>query len=124
MDVDVLLDELKKADEGHDQNKMDRLHRILNLVEIKNHGAVVEKIQEDLKMKSVFWDILKPDIDKVVNSAVDTAVNTDRRTNLYIYVQDGDMMLDRAAQRAGMSIAEFSNAMSSAGYTVPQSTSK
>ena len=54
---------------------------------------------------------------------MNSAVNIDRRTNLYVYVQDGDMMLDRAAKRAGMSTADFSNAMASAGYTVPQNAS-
>ena len=67
-------------------------------------------------MASILMDVLKPEIDE--------RVNDDRRTNLYIYVQDGDMMLDRAAKREGMSITDFSNAMTSAGYTVPQNTSR
>ena len=71
-------------------------------------------------MASILMDVLKPEIDERVNTAVDNTT----RTNLYLYVQDGDMMLDRAAQRAGMTIADFSNAMAGAGYTVPQNTQK
>ena len=35
------------------------------------------------------------------------AINLDRRTNLYTFVQDGDMALDRAAKRAGLTPSQF-----------------
>ena len=120
-DVKLLLDRLQKADEENDQNMMDRLHRILDLVEKKNPGTVADKIEEMKTMKSVFMDVLKPEIDERVNTAVTTAVDNTTRTNLFIYVQDGAMNLDYAARQANLSISDFSNAMASAGYTVPQS---
>ena len=65
-------------------------------------------------MKSVFLDILKPEIDEQIDNAT--------RTNLYIYVQDGAMNLDYAAKQANLSTADFSEAMTTAGYKVPQGT--
>ena len=73
-------------------------------------------------MASILMDVLKPEIDERVNTAVDNAVNNNTRTNLYLYVQRGGMSVDFAAQEAGMTITDFSNAMVSAGYTVPQNT--
>ena len=75
-------------------------------------------------MASILMDVLKPEIDERVNTAVDNAVNKNNntRTNLYLYVQRGGMSVDFAAQEAGMTITDFSNAMVSAGYTVPQNT--
>ena len=67
-------------------------------------------------MKSVFMDVLKPEIDVVVKDAV----NNDRRTNLYLYVQDGAMNIDYAAKQANLSTADFSTAMTNAGYKLPQ----
>ena len=73
-------------------------------------------------MASILMDVLKPEIDERVNTAVDNAVNNTTRTNLYLYVQKGKMALNDAADEAHLSIADFSNAMTSAGYTVPQNT--
>ena len=72
-DVNVLLNELKQADQTNDQTKMDRLHRILGLVETKNPGTIADRIEEDRRMRSVFWDILKPDIDEAVAQAATKA---------------------------------------------------
>ena len=55
-----------------------------------------------------------------VDEEINSAVANDRRNNLFTYVQDGDMPLDRAARRAGMSTAEFEDNMRNAGFTVPQ----
>lgn len=114
-DVELLLDRLEKADEEHDQNMMDRLHRILDLVEKKNPGTVADKIEEMKTMKSVFMDVLKPEIDVVVNDAVTTARADERenttRTNLYIYVQNGTMTLTNAATNAGLTVDQFQTQM-------------
>ena len=67
-------------------------------------------------------DVLKPEIDEKVHNAVKNAVNNDRRINLYIYVQNGDMKIENAARNANLSTADFSKAMATAGYTVPQGT--
>lgn len=111
-DVEFLLAELEDADKRNDQNKMDRLHRILNLVESKNHGAVAEKIQEREDMKSVFMDVLKPEIDAVV---------ADRRINdLFEYVNKGGMSLDFAAKEAGLTPQKFKTEMTAHGFKVPE----
>ena len=110
-DVELLLGRLEKADEEHDQNMMDRLHRILDLVEKKNPGTVADKIEEMKTMKSVFMDVLKPEIDVVVKDAVDTAVDNTTRTNLFIYVQNGTMTLTNAATNAGLTVDQFQTQM-------------
>ena len=38
-----------------------------------------------------------------VDQEISSAVSNTTRTNLYLYVQDGDMMLENAARRAGIS---------------------
>ena len=119
-DVELLLDRLQKADKENDQNMMDRLHRILDLVEKKNHGSVADKIREKKEMKSVFMDVLKPEIDVVVKDARADEHEKTTRTNLFLYVQDGDMIIEKAAKRANMSTADFSTAMTNAGYKLPQ----
>ena len=63
-------------------------------------------------MASILMDVLKPEIDEKIDNTT--------RTNLYLYVQKGKMALNDAADEAHLSIADFSNAMTSAGYTVPQ----
>ena len=66
------------------------------------------------EMAKTWRDIFKPEIDEWM------ADNT--LTNLFTYVQDGDMPIDRAARRAGMSVAEFEESMRKAGFNVPQET--
>ena len=110
-DVVLLLDKLKKSDEEHDQNRMDRLHRILDLVEKKNPGAVADKIEELKNMKSVFMDVLKPEIDEEINAAVTTAVDNTTRTIYFTLVQDGDLTVERAAQKTGISVDQFQTQM-------------
>lgn len=61
-------------------------------------------------------------IDEEIHTAVTNAVNNDRRTNLFTYVQDGAMTIDYAARQANLSTAEFEENMRNAGFSVPQST--
>ena len=112
-DVEILLDALRNA---KSQEPRDRLLRLLGLVESKNPGTLTEMMRENEDMESIFMQILKPKIDEEIS----VAVNSTTRTNLYIYVQDGDMALDRAAQRAGLSTDEFRAEMIDHGYKVPQ----
>ncbi|MBR1627694.1 MAG: hypothetical protein IJ679_00305 [Lachnospiraceae bacterium] len=116
VDVEHLLNELEEADKRNDQSKMDRLHRILNLVENKNHGAVAERIQESETMKSVFMDVLKPEIDAMV--AEDRAKTT--MNNLFEYVNKGGMSLDFAAKEAGLTPQKFKTEMTAHGFKVPE----
>ena len=124
-DVDYLLEELKKTTV---QSMRDHLRGLLSIVEEKHTGMVLNKIEEDEKMRDVFWEYFKPQRDEEINSAVTTARADERanttRTNLYLYVQDGAMNLDYAAKQANLSTAEFSTAMTNAGYTLPQTASR
>ena len=59
-------------------------------------------------------------VDQEINNArADERANT-TRTNLYIYVQDGDMRLENAARRANVSPDQFRTDMTNAGYQIPQ----
>ena len=63
-------------------------------------------------MGKTLMQIMQPEIDEKINDAT--------RTNLFLYVQDGDMLIEKAAKRANMSTADFSAAMTNAGYKLPQ----
>ena len=67
-------------------------------------------------MGKTLMQIMQPEIDEKVNTAIDNAT----RTNLFLYVQDGAMNLDYAAKQAKLSTADFSAAMTNAGYKLPQ----
>lgn len=69
-------------------------------------------------MARTWRDIFRPEIDEWIKE--DRDITT--RNNLFTYVQDGDMPLDRAARRAGMSVAEFEESMRNAGFNVLQRT--
>ena len=116
----------------------DRYHRILNLVEEKNPGAVAEMIKEDRKMQSVFMDILAPQINEKIQESVAAAVAAERKAAqeaaekaaqeaqestkkllLYECVQEGALTVDYAAKKEGVDCGAFLAAMRSAGYTVP-----
>ena len=68
------------------------------------------------KLASILMDVLKPEIDEKVNTAVDNAT----RTIYFTLVQKGKMTLDDAADEANMTINDFSAAMTNAGYKLPQ----
>ena len=70
-------------------------------------------------MARTLMDILKPEIDEKIDVAVKEAVSASVRNNLFVYVQRGDMALDRAAQNAGMTPVDFAAQMSEAGYSLP-----
>ena len=65
-------------------------------------------------MAKTWRDIFKPEIDEWM------ANNT--LTNLFKYVQNGDMSIVSAARNADMSVAEFEESMRKAGFNVPQET--
>ncbi len=57
----------------------------------------------DEDMASILMDVLKPEIDEKIDNTT--------RTNLYIYVQDGDMKIENAARRAGLTVDQFQTQM-------------
>ena len=59
----------------------------------------MKKIEEDEKMRDVFMELLKPQIDNI------------RRNDLYDYVKKGGMTVDFAAQEAGVSVDQFRKQM-------------
>lgn len=82
---------------------------------------IVENVKRrDSTMRNAWMNIFEPEINERVNTAVTTAVDNNTRTNLFLYVQDGDMLIEKAAKRANMSTADFSTAMTNAGYKLPQ----
>ena len=95
-DVDYLLDELRQTT---DAAKRNRLRGLLGIVETKHAGMVWKKIEEDEKMRDVFWDYFKPQRDE------------ERRNDLYGYVQNGTMTMDNAARNAGISVDQFRQQM-------------
>ena len=121
-DVVTLLAALK-AGTGETR---DRYHRILELIERKNPGAVAAMIEEDREMESIFLKVLEPRINEIAENSRREGVKEGAKNatinNLYLYVQDGDMPLDRAAKRAGLDTGAFLAAMKSAGYTAPNAS--
>ena len=76
-------------------------------------GEVLEEAKRrEPDMARTIFDIFKPEIDEKIKE--------DRRQMLYEYVQDGDMDLDKAARRIGMSPDDFTQHMTEAGYSVPK----
>ena len=72
-------------------------------------------------MAKSWRDIFEIDkeISDAVNAAVSDAVAKERRTSLYVYVQNGDMRLENAARNAGIPADEFASEMTSLGYKIP-----
>ena len=103
-DVDYLLEEWRKA---KNQPTRDHLCGLLGIVEEKHTGMVWNKIEGDEKMRDVFWEYFKPQRDEEISSAR----ADERRTNLYLYVQNGTMTVDNAARNAGISTEEFQSGM-------------
>ena len=140
-DVDYLLDEFKNTT---DIKKRDRLRGLLSIVETKHIGMVKEKIKEDREMRDAFTEmlieVLQPQLDERinerinervnerineqvnerVNERVNEQVNTTTRTNLFTYVQNGDMMIENAARNANMTPDQFRAEMEKNGFRVPE----
>ena len=91
-------------------------------------SRVDSDLMEEIKgrypeMGKTLMQIMQPEINVVVNDAVTTARADERRTNLFLYVQDGAMNIDYAAKQANLSTADFTTAMTNAGYKLPQTAS-
>ena len=63
-------------------------------------------------MRSVFLDVLKPEIDEMTQDAV--------TNSLFRYVSLGGMTVEFAAKQRGLSPDAFVRDMTAAGYKVPQ----
>ena len=71
-------------------------------------------------MTYAWMDIFKPEIDEKINAAVAEEHKRTVTNMLFEYVQDGDMPLNNAAKRAGVSPEIFSSEMEKRGYRVPE----
>ncbi|MBQ9438173.1 MAG: hypothetical protein IJU50_07550 [Lachnospiraceae bacterium] len=94
------------------------LREFLEMLSRLDSEALEEAKRREPDMARTWRDIFG--VNEEINTAVNTAVENDRRTNLYVYVQDGDMMLENAARRAGITTDQFRSEMASHGYNVPQ----
>ena len=70
------------------------------------------------KRKNTFTNTEKGAIEMC--EKVDQLVKARELNNLFLYAQDGDMPVSRAARRANVTPKEFKIMMQKNGYTVPQ----
>ena len=76
-------------------------------------GDVLEEARRRYpQMERTILDIFKPEVDAKIREA--------ERNNLFRYVQNGDMALDRAATYVGISPSDFILRMTEAGYSAPK----
>ena len=116
-DIESVMDEGKTES---DPEKKDRYARLLNLIGVKNPTVFEEVLRRHSEMEDYLMDLLQPKINERVDNAVTTAVDNTTRTIYFTLVQKGKMTLNDAADEANMSTADFSTAMTNAGYKLPQ----
>ena len=87
----------------------------LNKLEISNR-EYLSNIKRRCPAASAWMDFFKPEIDEKINEKV----NESRQKDLFEYVQDGDMALEKAAARSNQSIEDFIVDMKRHGYKVPE----
>lgn len=112
-DVERLL---AASNDESDADIKDRYSRILSLIGIKNPGLFEDMIRRNTAMEDYLMGLLKPRIDKEKTDAIDLTT----RNNLFIYVQDGAMTVEYAANKANLTPSDFLNSMEKAGYKIPQ----
>lgn len=66
-------------------------------------------------MAKTWREIFKPEIDEWIGDAVNAAVNNNTRTIYFESVQDGEMRIDYAARKSGISVADFTDSMRNQG---------
>ena len=88
------------------------------------NGDLFRKLKEDEKMASVLREIMKDELaqerEKGLQEGMRDGLREGRIITLFESVQDGDILLDRAARRAGQETSVFLRNMREAGYTVPE----
>lgn len=114
-DVRQILSEVMNE---HDDNVRNWYRDYLDLFSKLDNDMIENAKRRYPEMAKTWRDIFKPEIDEWIRE--DRDITT--RNNLFKYVQEGDMPIDRAAKRAGMSVSEFEENMRKAGFNVPQET--
>ena len=90
-----------------DEVVRNHLRVVLNLISDKNPEKMDELVRRDASMSDKLFEICKSRIDK------------EKKKDLFIYVQDGQMTPEYAAGRASQPVAEFITEMKQNGYSVP-----
>ena len=110
-DIEQLL---RDVSEAKDTDLIGWFRDFLDLFSRLDSETVEEMKRRDPDMARTWRDIFG------VDAEISNARADERRTNLYTYVQDGDMMLENAARRAGLTEEQFRTEMTNHGYRVPQ----
>ena len=85
------------------------LRDYLEMLSEMDRDVVNEAKGRDPEMAKAWREIFG--VDEEINTAVSSARADERRTNLYLYVQNGTMTVDNAARNAGISTEEFQSGM-------------
>jgi len=105
------VEDIKKVVEAIEAEKdevvRNHLRVVLNLISDKNPEKIDELVRREESMSDKLYKICKPMID------------LDKKKDLFIFVQDGQMTPEYAAGRANLPVAEFITEMVANGYSVP-----
>ena len=113
-DLDDIKLIMEMAEKEKDPEVKALLRQFLEMLSKLDSESVEEAKRRNPDMAKTWRDIFE------VDQEISNAVSNITRTNLYIYVQDGDMRLENAARRANVSPDQFRTDMTNAGYQIPQ----
>ena len=82
--------------------------------------AIEETRRRFPEIAKTWRKIFKPEIDEWIGDAVNAAVNNNTRTIYFESVQDGEMRIDYAGRKSGVSVMDFTDSMRKARYKIPQ----
>ncbi|XME04317.1 hypothetical protein QYZ88_009110 [Lachnospiraceae bacterium C1.1] len=98
---------VEMADKETDPVIRQFLKEYLDKLSDMNREIVENVKRRDSTMRNAWMNIFEPEIDEKVNTAVDNAT----RTIYFTLVQDGDLTLERAAEKSGMPVDQFQTQM-------------
>ena len=102
---------VEMADKETDPVIRQFLKEYLDKLSDMNKEIVEEAKGRDSEMKNAWMNIFEPEINEKVDTAVTIARADERKTVYFTLVQDGDLTLERAAEKSGMSTDEFTRSM-------------
>ena len=115
-DIQQIMEEIKETTNqtllGWYRDFMEQLSKL-------DSEAIEEAKRRFPEMAKTWRDIFKPEIDEWIGDAVNTAVYSNTRTIYFESVQDGEIRIDYAARKSGVSVADFTDSMRKAGYKIP-----
>ena len=116
-DIQQIMEDIK---ETTDQTLLGWYRDFMEQLSKLDSEAIEEARRRFPEMAKTWREIFKPEIDEWIGDAVNTAVNNNTRTIYFESVQDGEMRIDYAARKSGVSVADFTDSMRKAGYKIPQ----